>query len=76
MKRYHHQFEPDAVTYEPEAFSPEEIEILRGLGHNLKPRGGPYGNMQAVYWDRGSKAVRAASDPRRGGLAIVIPSDD
>ena len=64
------------MTYEPGTFSPEEIEILRRLGHTLKPRGGPYGNMQAVYWDRRSGAVRAASDPRGGGLAIVVPSND
>ena len=76
VKRYHHQFEPDVVSYEPDAFSPEEVEVLRGLGHSLKQRGRPYGNMQAVFWDRESGAVSAASDPRGGGLAIVIPSDD
>lgn len=71
--RFHHQFLPDVVEYEATAFSPEELEGLQKLGHNLKPVDGTYGNMQAVFWDRQQKRVTAASDPRGGGQARVDP---
>lgn len=70
-KRYHHQYLPDAITYEPGAFSPTEITALEGLGHHLKARSRPYGNMQAVFWDRENNKVTAASDPRGNGQASV-----
>jgi len=70
-KRYHHQYLPDAITYEPGAFSAEEITALEALGHHLKARSRPYGNMQAVFWDRENNKVTAASDPRGNGQASV-----
>jgi len=71
VKRYHHQFMPDAVSYEPNAFSEDEVSRLVALGHILKQRDAPYGNMQAVLWDRKLNKVLAASDPRGNGLAQV-----
>ena len=35
--RFHHQWLPDEVLYEPDAFSPKVADSLRGMGHNLKP---------------------------------------
>jgi gamma-glutamyltranspeptidase/glutathione hydrolase len=69
--RYHHQFLPDVVTYEPGAFTPEVAAALTARGHRLQERAQPYGNMQAILWDRGRNEVLAASDPRGGGAAIV-----
>lgn len=64
--RFHHQYFPDRLTFEPDAISAEEEEALRGLGHNLarsrQLRGN--GNLQIVTWDRRSGEVDAASDPR------------
>ncbi len=64
--RFHHQYFPDRLMFEPDAISAEEEEALRGLGHNLarsrQLRGN--GNLQIVTWDRGSGEVDAASDPR------------
>ncbi len=71
-KRYHHQFLPDTIQYEPGAFDPELAAGLRRLGHRLTARRRPYGNMQAVFWDRRRQEVRAASDPRGEGLALVL----
>jgi gamma-glutamyltranspeptidase/glutathione hydrolase len=68
-KRYHHQYLPDAVTHEAGAFSPAEIAALSALGHLLKESTRPYGNMQAILWDRARDRVIAASDPRGGGAA-------
>ncbi len=70
-KRYHHQFFPDAVSHEPDAFDAGEIAALEKRGHTLQRMGRRYGNMQAVIWDRNRDAVQAASDPRGGGGAQV-----
>ncbi|MFQ5488659.1 MAG: gamma-glutamyltransferase, partial [Gammaproteobacteria bacterium] len=72
LRRYHHQFLPDEITYEPGAFNAGEAAALGRLGHTLRPRKRPYGNMQAVLWDQLRQRVSAASDPRGQGLAVVI----
>ena len=71
IKRYHHQYMPDIVSYEPGTFSLDEVAELRALGHHLKQSGRNYGNMQAVLWNRTRNEVKAASDPRGIGLAVV-----
>ena len=67
--RFHHQYFPDRLMFEPAVLSDEEEEALRGLGHNLarsrQLRGN--GNLQIVTWDRSSGEVDAASDPRGVG---------
>jgi gamma-glutamyltranspeptidase/glutathione hydrolase len=68
-RRYHHQYLPDAVSYEPGAFSADEAAALAALGHHLEERARPYGNMQAILWDRAGNRVSAASDPRGSGAA-------
>lgn len=67
--RFHHQYLPDRVEYEPGALAGRERAGLRRRGHRLVELGEPYGNMQAVLWDRGLGVVRAASDPRGEGRA-------
>lgn len=69
--RFHHQYLPDAIQYEPNAFSPELEQALREQGHTLMPLQSDYGNMQAVYWDYAAGHVEAASDPRGIGSAEV-----
>ena len=69
--RFHHQYLPDEVQFEPGAFSKEEQAGLQRLGHRLKPLGQRYGNMQVVILDKASGRLDAASDPRGEGLAQV-----
>jgi len=72
LPRYHHQFIPDRINYEADAFTSVEIETLKSLGHTLHPSRRKFGNMQAVLWDKKEDPqVSAASDPRGMGLAIV-----
>ena len=71
LPRFHHQYLPDAIQYEPGTLTESEIQGLKGLGHALKPLSRQYGNMQAILWDGGKQTVQAASDPRGDGLAIV-----
>lgn len=67
--RFHHQFLPDRVEYEPEAFTQDEVAALERRGHQMTPRAGGYGDMQAVVWHRGTGRLEAASDPRGEGSA-------
>jgi len=69
VKRFHHQFLPDAIQYEPGGFTPEVAAALTARGHLLKPLERSYGNMQVVWWDRAKRQVQAASDPRGVGAA-------
>ena len=71
--RFHHQFLPDAIQFEPGALNPETQTRLTEMGHKLKPLPRPYGNMQAVLWNKQSGEVSAASDPRGGGRASLAP---
>lgn len=70
LPRFHHQYLPDEIQYEAQAFAPAVIESLRRRGHRLREVGA-YGNMQAIFWDHQNNAVRAASDPRGVGQARV-----
>jgi gamma-glutamyltranspeptidase/glutathione hydrolase len=67
--RYHHQFLPDAIEYEPGAFPPAWIEALKAMGHTLREGRRRWGNMQAVYLDRASGEASSYSDPRGKGNA-------
>ncbi len=69
--RFHHQYLPDQVQFEPGALEDGVRTKLSAMGHSLKPLDSSYGNMQAVYWNRRSGEVSAASDPRGIGEAQV-----
>ena len=69
--RFHHQYLPDTVFYEEEAFSEREAAALEALGHNLEASERSWGNMQAILWNRKGNSVSAASDPRGEGQALV-----
>ncbi|MEK7191026.1 MAG: gamma-glutamyltransferase [Pseudomonadota bacterium] len=69
--RFHYQFSPDRVEYEPGAFTPDEILALTQHGHALAPREETYGNMQLVVWDKKTRRLEAVSDPRGEGLGRV-----
>ncbi|NOZ10550.1 MAG: gamma-glutamyltransferase [Gammaproteobacteria bacterium] len=71
LPRFHHQFLPDVVTLEPGAWSEALKQKMRDRGHELKERKQGYGNMQAVLWNKKTKKLSVASDPRGEGLAVV-----
>ncbi len=69
--RFHHQYLPDQISFEPGAIDKQTASKLKAMGHKLKKRGRHYGNMQAILWDRSQNKVIAASDPRGNGQATV-----
>jgi gamma-glutamyltranspeptidase / glutathione hydrolase len=67
--RFHHQYLPDRIEYEPNGFAPEWIEALTAMGHTMQEGKRRWGNMQAVYVNRASGEAKAANDPRgKAGL--------
>lgn len=72
VPRFHHQYLPDQLTFEPGAFDDRTTAALQAMGHTLKQGSRQYGNMQAILWDRAQNRVTAASDPRGSGLASIV----
>jgi len=69
--RFHHQFSPDVVEFEPGALSADERAQLEARGHTLKEGSRKWGNTQVVTWDYKTGKVEAASDPRGVGEGMV-----
>lgn len=70
--RFHHQYLPDEIQYEPGSLDNQTLADLRSRGHTLTSTGRYYGNMQAVLWHRNSGQLTAAADKRGVGEALVI----
>ncbi len=64
LPRYHHQYFPDTLYYEPNAIDPEDIAGLVARGHNLKQVNYTWGNMNAASWNKITGEADAATDPR------------
>ncbi len=70
MPRFHHQWMPDTVVYEPNGISPDTRKILESRGHTLVtlPWGRGIGDANSVM--RVGDELLGMSDPRnRGGAA-------
>ena len=66
--RWHHQYLPDTIAYEPDAMPAALAEALRARGHVLTENDEPWGNMQMVLWRRDAGVVEAGSDSRWKGV--------
>jgi gamma-glutamyltranspeptidase/glutathione hydrolase len=64
LPRFHHQYHPDYVLYEEEAFISSEIDELESMGHTFKKSNRQFGNMQIITWDQENNKIEVASDPR------------
>jgi gamma-glutamyltranspeptidase/glutathione hydrolase len=69
--RFHHQYYPDVIQYEPGAFTDAQVKALSDRGHKLQLSGRKWGNLQVVLWDYATGSVEAASDPRGVGAGLV-----
>ncbi len=70
--RLHHQYLPDRVFFEADAFDKAMIDQLIEAGHELQQAENPWGNMQLVVWDKQARKMSAASDKRGVGQSLVI----
>ncbi len=70
--RFHHQYLPDEISYEPGVFDESLIIALQKLGHKTKAMDNAYGNMHVIVLDKKTGQVEAASDGRGIGSAKVL----
>jgi gamma-glutamyltranspeptidase/glutathione hydrolase len=72
LPRFHHQYVPDKISAEKDAFTEDQIEGLKAMGHEVEVRDGTWGNMHGAMWNLETGEVTAGSDPRwPSGRAIV-----
>jgi gamma-glutamyltranspeptidase/glutathione hydrolase len=70
--RFHHQYLPDLIQFEPDTFPPAIQDGLKAMGYQLKALDHNYGDMQVITWDKKRNILMAASDPRNIGLAVTV----
>lgn len=70
--RFHHQYLPDKIVFEPDVLSEAVSLALRETGHQVESMKSTYGNMQLVIIDTESGSLDAASDPRGIGKAVIL----
>jgi gamma-glutamyltranspeptidase / glutathione hydrolase len=68
LPRWHHQYLPDAISAEPGAFTPEQIDALQARGFTVSAGERSWGNMQIALWHLADGQVEAGSDPRWKGV--------
>lgn len=67
LPRFHHQYLPDRIQFEPGAFSEAQQQTLKAMGYQLQPLDSPYGNMQSLLLIPSRGELQGASDPRGAG---------
>ena len=69
--RYHHQYFPDQISYEPGTFDAAQQKTLTDLGHQLREVRQRWGNLQVITWEYDGNQLEAAADPRGDGEGFV-----
>ena len=72
LGRFHHQYLPDKIIFEPAALEDDVVEALMSKGHQVEELTDTYGNMHVVIGHKKDGRVEAASDPRGVGKAMVL----
>lgn len=70
--RYHHQYLPDWLQFEPDTFTNAIQKQLKAMAYPLMALKQYYGDMQVISWDKSLQLITAVSDPRGIGLGVVI----
>jgi gamma-glutamyltranspeptidase/glutathione hydrolase len=74
-RRYHHQYMPDVLEYEPGTFTAEELSDFQERGYRVKETKRDFGNQQVLLWRKSTAEVEAASDPRGVGVSATFRPD-
>ncbi len=69
--RFHHQWLPDALVFEPYGFSTDLINLLKTKGHIFSNRVGYMGNAQGVMIDLETNLRLGGSDSRGSDACAV-----
>ena len=68
VKRFHHQWLPDTIFTEPQAFTPEVTQQLEAMGHTVEARG-LIGRVDAILVLPGGN-LEGGADPRGDDAAV------
>jgi gamma-glutamyltranspeptidase/glutathione hydrolase len=68
--RFHHQWLPDKIAWEPFEFSRDTSDALEKAGYVFAAKPDTMGDAEGIMVDPQSGARLGASDPRRGGVAV------
>ena len=71
LGRFHHQYLPDTIFFEPDLFSEAVKKSLVALGQETEMLDSEYGNMHVVVMDKKTGRLEAASDRRGSGKAGI-----
>lgn len=69
LERFHHQYLPDRIVFEPGALDPGLASRLRCLGHEVVEDDDPHGNMNVVIVNADG-SFDVAHDPRNKAYAV------
>ncbi|MEY2881272.1 MAG: gamma-glutamyltranspeptidase [Verrucomicrobiota bacterium] len=73
--RFHHQWMPDAMTYERNGLSVDTLDLLDAMGHKIVRHqnfeGAYQGDAETIYIDPKTKLRHGAADPRRGDAKAI-----
>ena len=67
--RFHHQWLPDKLSWEPYEFSRDTLDALTAMGYVFEEKPTYLGDAESVAVDPKNGDRLGASDPRRGGIA-------
>jgi gamma-glutamyltranspeptidase/glutathione hydrolase len=68
--RFHHQWLPDRIRYEPFGLSPDTVRLLEARGHHLV-EGPSQGVAEGVAWDGATGVLEGGSDRRAPDGAAI-----
>lgn len=68
--RFHHQWMPDQIRWEPFGINADARAALQKKGHILAEKPGYIGDAQGIMIEAGSGMRLGASDPRSGGVPV------
>ena len=70
LPRFHSQWKPDNVWYEPYGLSPDTLKLLKAMGHKMVPT--PWGTIgDANSVKKADGLIEGMSDPRNDGGAAA-----
>jgi gamma-glutamyltranspeptidase/glutathione hydrolase len=68
--RFHHQWLPDKIAWEPFEFSRDTYDALQKMGYAFNDKPEYLGDAESIAVDPQTGDRLGASDPRRGGAAV------
>ena len=69
--RFHHQWLPDEITWEPRGLNPDARARLKDMGHVFSDNGRYFGDSNGIVFDQRKHLYMGGADSRLGGKAVA-----